>query len=256
MNPALPPEFLRKPIAHRALHNMSQGRPENSRAAVRAAIAAGYGIEIDLQLSRDGQAIVFHDASLDRLTLDSGPLNLRSAAELAHIPLRGGAEAIPSLTDILALVAGQIPILIELKDQHGELGPTDGKLETATAAALAMYSGQVALMSFNPHSVLRMARMCPDRPRGLVTAAYSAQNWPDLSASTRDRLRDITDYDHVSASFISHEAADLHRPRVAELREKGAAILCWTVTSPAAEAAARRQADNITFEGYLAEIPA
>ena len=217
----LHPDFLTKPIAHRALHDIKDGRPENSRAAIKAAIAAGYAIEIDLQLSRDGQPMVFHDEALDRLTLETGSLNQRSAAELSHIPLRGGRETIPTLVEILALVAGRTPLLIELKDQQGELGPTDGKLESATAAALAGYNGPVALMSFNPNSVIVMARLCPNIPRGLTTSSFDPTDWAPIPAATCDRLRDIPDYDHAKASFISHEARDLDRPRVTDLRHDG-----------------------------------
>ncbi|WP_050528024.1 glycerophosphodiester phosphodiesterase family protein [Pseudorhodobacter aquimaris] len=248
---ALHPDFLTKPIAHRALHDIRDRRPENSRAAIRAAIAAGYAIEIDLQLSRDGQAMVFHDEDLDRLTLETGPVNQRSAAELSHIPLRGGRETIPGLPEILALVAGQVPLLIELKDQQGELGPTDGKLEAATAAALEGYDGPVAVMSFNPNSVIIMARLCPLIPRGITTCAFDPADWAPIPAATCDRLRMIPDYDHANASFISHAAKDLDNPRVTELRNQGAAILCWTITSPEAEREAREFAQNITFEGYL-----
>ena len=256
MPPALHPDFLLKPIAHRALHDVAKGRPENSRAAIQAAIDAGYGIELDLQLSRDGQAMVFHDETLDRLTPETGLVNQRSAMELSHIPLRGGRETIPSLAEVLSLVAGQVPLLIELKDQQGELGPTDGKLEAATAAALMGYKGPVALMSFNPNSVLIMARLCPDIPRGLITSGFDPAKWAPLPPATCERLRMIPDYDHTNASFISHEARDLARPRVTELRQQGAAILCWTVTSPIAEAEARQYAQNITFERYLAPFPA
>jgi glycerophosphoryl diester phosphodiesterase len=88
MRPALPPDFLRLPLAHRALHDRAARRPENSPAAIRAAVAAGYGIEIDLQLSRDGIAMVFHDETLDRLTDQTGLVADRDAADLGAIPLR------------------------------------------------------------------------------------------------------------------------------------------------------------------------
>ena len=94
---SLHPDFLRLPIAHRALHDVSEGRPENSLAAIRAAIAAGYAIEIDLQPSSDGVPMVFHDYHLKRLTYQDGPIAQRSAAELAEIKLRGGDEGVPSL---------------------------------------------------------------------------------------------------------------------------------------------------------------
>ncbi|MEY4984456.1 MAG: hypothetical protein RIR62_2722 [Pseudomonadota bacterium] len=256
MRAPLPPDFLRAPIAHRALHDRAAGRPENSRAAVRAAVAAGYGIEIDLQLSRDGVAMVFHDETLERLTPQTGWLRDLTAAELSAIPLRDGDETIPALSEVLAIVAGRVPLLIELKDQTLLMAESDGRLEAATAALLAGYAGRVAVMSFNPHMVARMAGLSPAIPRGITTSAYDPEDWAPLPAVICDRLRPIPDYDRVGASFISHEAADLSRPRVAELAAAGAAILCWTIRSPEAEATARRIAGNITFEGYAAPFPA
>ncbi|MGR3761637.1 glycerophosphodiester phosphodiesterase family protein [Roseobacteraceae bacterium NS-SX3] len=256
MTPALPAAFLNRPIAHRALHDAGKGRPENSRAAIRAAIAAGYGIEIDLQLSADGCAMVFHDGSLARLTAETGPVNARTRGELQQIPLSGGdGEGIPDLAEVLDLVAGQVPLLIEIKDQDGRMGTNVGALERAAAGALEGYAGPVAVMSFNPHSVAEMAGLAPDVPRGITTSAYDAFNWPELPRAVRDDLRSIPDVERVGASFISHEAGDLPRPRVQALRDAGLPVLCWTIRSPAEEAAARAFADNVTFEGYLSPLP-
>ena len=247
--------FYDTPLAHRALHDAKDGRPENSRAAIRAAIAAGYGIEIDLQLSADGAAMVFHDYALERLTGTTGAVRLRTSTELQQLPLLGGDEGIPDLVEVLDLVGGQVPLVIELKDQDGGMGPDIGMLEAATAQALKGYAGPVAVMSFNPHAVARMAELLPDVPRGIVTSAYRYEDWP-LPRATCDHLRAIPDYDRVGASFISHEVSDLDNRRVAELRHKGAMICCWTVRSAEQEAVARRSADNITFEGYLAALNA
>ncbi|WP_299727718.1 glycerophosphodiester phosphodiesterase family protein [uncultured Tateyamaria sp.] len=254
MTPRLDPAFLAAPLAHRALHDVADGRPENSRAAITAAISHGYGIEIDVQLTADNVAVVFHDYALERLAEGSGPVRARAASELGAIPLRGGSEGIPDLPEVLALVAGRVPLLIEIKDQDGAMGDQIGPLEAATAAALDGYTGPVAIMSFNPHAVARMAELCPDIPRGLVTSAYDPTSWP-LSKATCDRLREIPDFDRVGASFISHEAADLPRRRVSDLKAQGANILCWTIRSPEAEAEARKIAQNVTFEGYLAAHP-
>lgn len=101
-----------------------------------------------------------------------------------------------------------------------------------------------------------MARLRPDLPRGLVTSSYDPADWAPVPPETCARLRAIPDYERVEASFVSHEAPDLDRPRVAELKAQGAAILCWTIRSPEAEALARRVAANVTFEGYRAALPA
>ncbi|WP_298840149.1 glycerophosphodiester phosphodiesterase family protein [uncultured Roseobacter sp.] len=256
MKQPLPDVFLQVPLAHRALHDVNNGRPENSRAAVRAAVSAGYGIEIDVQCSADEDALVFHDYSLERLAEADGPVRGRAAADLRSIRLRGGdGEGIPTLPEVLELVAGQVPLLIEIKDQDGVMGPDIGGLGARVAEALGGYAGPVAVMSFNPHAVAEMARLLPQVPRGLVTDPYEPADWP-LPDATCERLRAIPDYGHTGSSFISHKWQDLGRPRVAELREQGADILCWTVKSAADEAEARRIAQNITFEQYTAPLRA
>lgn len=256
MPPKLHPDFLRLPIAHRGLHDRSNGIIENSPSAFGAAIAAGYGIELDLQLSSDGQAMVFHDETLDRLTATKGAVNEHSADHLSRIVLTGTTDMIPTLRDVLAQVAGRVPLLIELKDQTLTLGESDGRLEAATVAALSGYAGPVAVMSFNPSMIAHMARLAPQIARGITTSSFDPQDWAPIDTATCDRLRDIPDFDAVGASFISHQGDDLDRPRVAGLRAQGAAILCWTIRSPVQEALARQSADNITFEQYLAPIPA
>lgn len=251
MTPPLPDVFLQAPIAHRALHDITKNRPENSRAAIRAAIEAGYGIEIDLQLTSDDQAMVFHDYDMTRLTGQSGPIQQVTAFAASGTPLLHGDDGIPTLDDVLDIVAGRVPLLIELKDQDGAMGTNVGALERDTVRALQGYKGPVALMSFNPNSVAELARLAPHLPRGITTCAYEP-SVELLPQSVCDHLRDIPDFDRVGASFISHEAADLSRPRVAELKARGVPILCWTIRSPEQEAEARKVADNVTFEGYLA----
>ncbi|WP_374435031.1 glycerophosphodiester phosphodiesterase family protein [Tabrizicola sp.] len=253
---ALPDSFLKLPIAHRALHDRARGRIENSPSATRAAVEAGYAIEIDLQLSKDGVPVVFHDEELDRLTHEAGPVSARTAEELGRIRLKDSTDTIPTLAEVLDLIGGRVPLLIEIKDQTMVMGTTDGRLEAATAEALKGYRGDVALMSFNPHSVAHMARLAPHLPRGITTSAYDPDDWAPLPAEVCDRLRPIPDYDPTGSSFISHEGRDLGRARVAELKAQGAAILCWTIRSAADEALARKVADNVTFEGYMAALPA
>lgn len=252
--PALPESLLARPIAHRGLHDRAAGVIENSPAAFAAAIAAGYGIELDLQLSRDGVAMVFHDDSLDRLTGETGPVRARGAAELGRIALTGAraGDRIPTLAEVLEQVAGQVPLLIELKDQSGGQGAAGHDLEQAVAATLAGYRGDVALMSFNPAMMGAMADLAPDLPRGITSCAFDPADWDMLSPETCAMLAEIGSFDAVGASFISHDWRDLGRARVAELKARGVPILCWTVKSPEAEQAARRIADQITFEGYPA----
>jgi len=246
----LDPAFLTKPLAHRGLHDGTGACPENSLPAIEAAIAAGYGIEIDVQETADAAAMVFHDDGLLRLAGQAGRVREKSAFEMTQHRLLGGAARVPTLPELLSLVAGRVPLLIENKDQDGSLGDRLGALEEAVARDLSGYAGPVAVMSFNPHSVAKLARLAPKIPRGLVTCSFKAPDWPGANGARLTALRSIRDYERVGAAFISHEAADLDHPRVAELKSAGAAILTWTIRSPEAEASARRIAQNITFEGY------
>ncbi len=255
MNLALPGAFLTAPLAHRGLHDVTRGIPENSRAAVSAAIAAGYGVEIDLQLSADGAAMVFHDYTLGRLTGRNGQVRHLPAADLARLPLIGNGEGIATFADMLALVGGRAPLLVELKDQTGAMTPDTGRLEAAAAQALQGYTGPVALMSFNPHSVAALARLAPAIPRGLTTSCFHEPKM-HLPEARRAELACIPDLGRVGAGFVSHRLADLDMDRIAEIKAAGQAILCWTVKSPADEAFARTVADNITFEGYLPPLTA
>jgi glycerophosphoryl diester phosphodiesterase len=252
MRVPLPDAFLRLPLCHRGYHDAAKGVIENSVSAFRAAIAAGYGIELDVQRSADDVPIVFHDDDMDRLTNVTGQFREYSAAQLGRTPLKGSNDTIPTLREVLALVAGRVPLLIEIKENWNTMQDTDGVLERAVVADLQGYTGPVAVMAFNPHCIAHMARLAPDLPRGLTTEAYDPVLNAPIPAEVCAHLREIPDYDRTGSSFISHQASDLARPRVAELKAQGAAILCWTIKSPEAEARARRIAQNITFEGYPA----
>ncbi len=246
----LPAEFLTHPIAHRGLH--SQGVPENSLAAFRAAIAAGYAIECDIQHTADGVAVVFHDYDLTRLAGDEAFVADITLADLAEFRLLRSEETIPTLAAMLREVAGQVPLLIEIKDQDGRLGDNIGDLQLRVAEQLQTYKGPVAVMSFNPEAVAAFHAAAPDIPVGLTTCAFDGDEWPMLDVEDRSRLAAIADYARSGASFVSHDHADLANPAVAALKASGTPILCWTIHNAEEEAAARQVADNITFEDYLA----
>ncbi len=155
-------DWLKRPIAHRGLHDASKGVIENSASAVEAAIARGLAIEVDLQCAKDNKPVVFHDGTLDRLTEEVGPVISRSASELTSIPLRGSKDRILSLRDLLALIDGRVPLLIEIKSKWDD----DDRYEANIASELASYRGPVAVMSFDPNCVARFKTLLPSLPRG------------------------------------------------------------------------------------------
>ena len=228
-----------RPFAHRGLHG--PGRPENSRAAFEAAIAAGSGIELDVQRSGDGQAIVFHDYQLDRLTTARGLVADLKADELGALHLGGTAETIPPLADALRLIAGRTPLLIEVKSPDRHIVP----LCRAVEAALAGYAGPVGIMSFNPEVGAWFARHAPERLRGLVVTESGKKGW-------RGRIERRLSFWRARADFLAYDIRDLPSAFAAGKRAAGAPVFTWTVRSAEDRARAAACADQIIFE----DVPA
>ncbi|WP_299363014.1 glycerophosphodiester phosphodiesterase family protein [uncultured Paracoccus sp.] len=244
----MPPDLLCRPIAHRGLHG--PGVPENTRSAFRAAVAAGYAIELDLQPASDGTPLVFHDHDLQRLTGQPGTISTLSMDGAGQRRLLGSDDTIPTLQAVLDEIDARVPLLVEIKDQDGQLGPDIGPLPERVALLLADHADHVAVMSFNPHMVAAVHDIAPQLTVGLTTCGFAPDDWPALPAARRADLARIADFDGVGASFVSHHHLDLANPAVAALRARGVPVFCWTIRSRDQETAARRHADNITFEGY------
>ncbi len=228
-------ELIARPFAHRGLHGSK--RVENSRAAFEAAIAAGHGIELDVQVSRDGEALVIHDYELDRLTEGAGPVCGLVTAELRKIRLRGAVdETIPTLAEVLELIGGRAPLLIELKSPGRRVDALSG----AVRRALASYIGPVAVMSFNPEIGRWYAREAPDVLRGLVVTE-AGRRW-------RGTLTRHLALWRSKAEFLAYDIRDLPSRFAAAQRAKGLPVLTWTCRGDAHRARAALHADQIIYE--------
>lgn len=226
--------LIARPFAHRGRHG--PGVPENSLAAFAAAVAAGHGIELDVQASADGEAMVFHDSALDRLTGARGPVAARTAAELGGIRLRGSDEAIPTLAGALAMIAGRAGLLVEAK-APGRRADAIGR---ATARALAGYEGPVAVMSFNPEVGRWFARHAPETLRGLVVSE-AGKGWRGPLERGFALWRSRPD-------FLAYDVRDLPSRFAAAQRARGRPVLTWTCRSDADRARAAAHADQIIYE--------
>ena len=248
----LPPDFWSRPFAHRGLHDVRDGRPENGIAAFEAAIAGGYAIELDVQSSADGEAMVFHDYGMDRLTGMAGRIDAREAADLRATTLTGGGT-IPDLETVLRCIDGRANVLVEIKDQSGAFAETDGALERRVCAIVraSAHPHTCAIMSFNPHSVLAVKTRAPQVPRGLVSYDFAHPHDAHVEAGWRRSLADMTMIDACEADFVSYDAAGLSRPAVVAVRERGLPVFCWTIRSEEAARAALARCEQITFEGFL-----
>lgn len=235
------------PVAHRGLHHLEKtGIPENSLAAFAAAIEKGYAIELDVRLSRDGIAMVFHDAKLDRLTGREGMADQLTAAELAALPLLGTAERPPSFRQVLDFVAGRTPLVVEIKN-YGD-APV-GPLEKAVARDLESYSGPCALQSFSPGVVDWLRRNMPEAVRGQI--ATQPEEMKSLDAAQQAALTQALEAGFGDPQFIAFDVAHLPKPLTERARARGLPVLTWTVRSPEIWARARAHADNPIFEFWL-----
>jgi glycerophosphoryl diester phosphodiesterase len=230
-------------VAHRGLWS-PDGAPENSLAAFQAACAAGYGIELDVQLSADGEAMVFHDDDLERMTGVAGRLSDRTTAELGGLRLNGSDERIPTLVETLALVGRRAMIHVELKTPYGHVGP----LEQRTHEILIDHAGPVCVIGFNPYSHAWFAERFPGVLRGLDS--YSYRKAPQLAEAQRESFARL---EHVSIArphFLALGLDMLPCPRAAALRDDGLPIVAWTVRRPEQWEAVRDGCDNLIFEGF------
>lgn len=245
-----------RPIAHRGLHDASRGVIENSIAAAHAAIAGGYAIECDVQRTKDGDLVVFHDDTLERLTASAGRVCDATAEALAQIRLRGAEESIPRFADFLAAIGGRTPLVVEIKSSF------DGDRTTAQRAAelLAAYEGPAVIESFDPDPIAFLRESAETLgvghvPLGMVgEARYDSAEWAALSADQRAEMTHFLHYPRTRPEFLSWNIADL--PQAIPLLAREALripVTTWTVRSPGQAAFAKRWADQIVFEGFTPE---
>lgn len=236
-----------RPVAHRGYHDAAAGRIENTLAAAEAAIGKTFAIECDLQLTADGQPIVFHDDTLDRLTRASGDVGRKTLAEIRAVRFRESDATIPTLDDLLDLVDGKVPLVIELKSRFNG----DRRLEAAVAPIVLGYDGPAAVMSFDPASMTAMKRLAPSVPRGMTADRFAAQDWPALSAATRTANRCLLAAPMVWPDFIAYDVTALPASPPLALRHFfRVPLLTWTVRTEAERRTAREWADQIIFEGF------
>ncbi|MDZ7874396.1 MAG: glycerophosphodiester phosphodiesterase [Rhizobium sp.] len=224
------------PVAHRGYHDMNREIWENTLSAFSRAIEAGFAIECDIQLSSDSVPMVFHDHDLQRLCNMNGEVRERTAGELRMLSIGGTKDKIPTLRQMLDLVKGQVPLVIELKGLDAE--QDDGFVE-AVLEVLEGYEGKVALMSFDYH-LLRALKVaeCP-WPVGLTAEGVKPENF----AAHREAM-------DLGLDFTSYCVAHLPNDFVADLREKGAPVITWTVRDEIMRAQTYKYADQMTFEGF------
>ncbi len=241
-------EWLKRPIAHRGLHDSASGIVENTASALQAAIDAGYAIELDVQEAGDGAAMVFHDATLDRLMEASGPVVSLSSAQLKRINFKNAPDRLQTLKEALELIAGQVPVVIEVKSNWRARKP----FEAALAQILKTYKGRAAIMSFDPYCIKAIAEHAPGLPRGLVAGPFrNPRYWGHLTAWQRFRMRHLMSASIARPHFVAYDVDGL--PSLAPViwrQVLNRTLLAWTVRGEPEGRRALRWADAMIFEGF------
>jgi glycerophosphoryl diester phosphodiesterase len=233
-----------RPIAHRGLHG--PGAVENTPTAFTAAIAAGYAIETDLQITADGEAVVHHDAKLGRLTEGSGALAAMTVADLKRVAFKDTTDGIITLGELLDLVAGRATLVIELKS----FGNGDDRLPRRATAVLAGYAGPAALISFDPFQLAVVREAAPARTRGLLAERAHGGAGDAFGARLRRAAGYLAHLARARPQFLAYSVEDL--PALPPLFARyvlARPVLTWTVRTEADRAKAAKWADQVIFEG-------
>jgi glycerophosphoryl diester phosphodiesterase len=247
---AAPDWLVARPIAHRGLHDVTRGIIENTAGAVRAALDGGYGIEVDLQISGDGEAMVHHDAVLGRLTEGDGRLDQLSAATLRKVAFHGSDEHMLTLGELCDLVDGRALLLLELKSRFDG----DPRLASRVAAVLANYAGPAAPMSFDPAQLSVLRQKAPRLPRGIVAARYRPHPyWDQMPPWLRYGMGSLLPALAGLPNFVAYNFGDLPAAGPAIARYALCLpVLTWVVRSDEERRRAARFADQIIFESFRA----
>jgi glycerophosphoryl diester phosphodiesterase len=236
--------LIARPLAHRGLHDDEKGIIENTVSAFAAAIAARYGIECDLQISGDGEAMVYHDDALGRLGEGSGRLDAMTAAELKRVAFKGTQDRMLTLGELCDVVAGRAALLIELKSRFA----SDRRLVERAAQVLSGYGGEAAVMSFEPAQIADLRRIAPRLPRGMAVRKHA---WSEVSAAPRRAMVALAHALAARPQFIAYAVRDLPALLPTLARSLfGRPLLAWTVRNAEERRTAARYADQVIFEGF------
>lgn len=241
--------LTKRPIAHRGLHDREHGIVENTAGAFSAAMAKSFAIECDLQLTRDGDAVVFHDDSLERLTEATGTVIALTAAEMQRLTIRGSMDRVQTLEQLLLQVSRKVPLVIELKSHW------DGseRLVQRVVDVMARYRGPYALMSFDPDIVAAIRRLAPHTLRGIVADRATDPYYDKLGLSRARELRTLSHLARTRPHFLSFYFRDLPWAPIHAYRAAGYPVISWTIRTAEEASEALLHSDQITFESFAPE---
>jgi glycerophosphoryl diester phosphodiesterase len=236
--------LLAKPIAHRGLHDKT--RVENTESAFSAAMKHDYAIECDLQITKDGEAVVFHDDDVDRLLDAKGRVKNHNVRELKALKFKSSQDRVQTLAELLEQINGRCTLVIELKSHWDH----DETLTLRALEILKNYTGPYALMSFDPEMVACIAERSPQTLRGITADRVVDSYYQPLSLARRIAMRNFEHLPQTKPHFISYDFKALPFSPVTEIRNAGYPVITWTIESEEQAAIARRYSDQITFQGY------
>ncbi len=233
-----------RPIAHRGLHSNNDVIPENSLSAFQVAVDKNYPIELDIHLLSDDEIVVFHDGDLKRMCGENIFIKTLNSNNIKNYKLLNSKQTIPLLNEVFDLVKGQVPILIEIKNQGKR---RNKKIQNILIKQIEKYKGEIAIQSFNPYLLKLFVKNAPSIPRGQLSSSYKGEkiNFLQKVFLKKYYLNFIS-----QPHFIGHNIQDIPNKSVEKLRKNGLPILAWTVRDKETHKKKESYIDNIIFEGF------
>jgi glycerophosphoryl diester phosphodiesterase len=239
--------LIKKPIAHRGLHNEKLGLVENSEGAFAAALKHGFSIEMDIQLTKDGEAVVFHDDEVDRILDAKGSVKEFTLHQLKRMKYRLGKDRIQTLAEVLEQVNGRETMVIEIKS----LWDDDFTLTDRAVHILSNYKGPFSLMSFDPDMIARLAATAEQITRGITADRVEDPYYDPLPLAKRNSMREMAHVEQTRPHFVSFDFRQLPFPPITNLQRTGLPIISWTIRNSVESRNALSNSDQITFENFI-----
>lgn len=232
--------LIKAPLSHRGMFNKTY--PENTLGAFKNTVKHGYGCELDVQMTTDGKLVVFHDYDMTRLTGVGGDIRTKSYEEIKNLKIQNTEYGIPTFEEVLKVVDGKIPLLVEVK-HHKHIGEMEKKIRDT----LRNYRGEYAIESFNPKIIRWFYKNAPEMVRGQLSCTFKDD---DVNPILKKLLRALLFIKYNHSQFLAYDVDDIVQNKKVLKIKKYMPVIMWTVKNKNQINELKPYFDNYIFEGF------